>query len=441
MSITQNTILIVDDMPANLGVLFNQLDRSGFRVLLAQDGNSAVRQAHDDQPDIILLDVLMPVLDGFDTCRQLKENEATRHIPVIFMTALTDIESKVKAFEAGGVDYVTKPIEWQEVLARVITHLTLRNLQRSLEEEIAERKQAQAKLAQERNLLRTLIDNIPDNIYVKDVEGRFMLNNLAHGRAMGGVEVEGKTEYELFPEAPAQQRERRDHELIKNGQPLVSYEEFERNDDSYRWLLTTKVPLRNSHGQIIGLISISRDISERKRKEDMLRSHAARLQILHEIDRDILAGQSPKIVAQTVLSYLRDAIPCRRASIVTFERQAGAKEINVARVLAAQVDFETNLGVDALLPIEAFSLESLKKGRVTKDILAHHDRSETEQALLAEGVSAYMNVPLIAGNELIGALNLGASSPEAFTDSATAIAEEVAVHMSIAIRYAASTDD
>lgn len=140
------TVLIIDDVPANLDLLFKHLHRSGYRVLVAQDGQTAVRQAEYAQPDIILLDVMMPGIDGFETCRRLKTNEITREIPVIFMTALADTANKVRGFEVGAIDYVTKPFDRQEVLARLETHLTIRNLQKNLLAEIAEREKVEAAL-------------------------------------------------------------------------------------------------------------------------------------------------------------------------------------------------------------------------------------------------------------------------------------------------------
>lgn len=132
-SATPGTILIVDDQPANLGVLFDYLNAAGFKVLVAQDGDSAIAQAQRALPDLILLDILMPGMDGYETCVQLKTSSETRHIPVIFMTALSSVDDKIKAFEVGGVDYVIKPFQQEEVLARVRTHLRLRRLQRDLQ--------------------------------------------------------------------------------------------------------------------------------------------------------------------------------------------------------------------------------------------------------------------------------------------------------------------
>jgi CheY-like chemotaxis protein len=131
------TILIVDDTPANLGVLVETLGAAGYRLMVAEDGEEALAQTAQCTPDLILLDVMMPGIDGFETCRRLKARPPTRDVPVLFMTALNETADKVKAFGAGGVDYITKPIEHEEALARVRTHLQLRRLQRQLAEELA----------------------------------------------------------------------------------------------------------------------------------------------------------------------------------------------------------------------------------------------------------------------------------------------------------------
>ncbi len=130
-----HNILIVDDMPVNLSVIVDFLQSYGFGIRIARSGESALKRVHYDPPDLILLDILMPGIDGFETCRQLQENEATKDIPIIFMTSLTSVEDKVRGFEAGAVDYVTKPLDQNEVLARVRTHLRLLDAARELQQQ------------------------------------------------------------------------------------------------------------------------------------------------------------------------------------------------------------------------------------------------------------------------------------------------------------------
>lgn len=134
----RSIILIVDDNQTNLDVLFELLKNYGFKVLVAQDGESAIEQIEYIHPDLILLDIMMPGIDGFETCRRLKADHATQDIPIIFMSALSDTLDKVKGFQTGAVDYITKPFQHEEVLSRIDTHLTIRSLQKKLEEKNAE---------------------------------------------------------------------------------------------------------------------------------------------------------------------------------------------------------------------------------------------------------------------------------------------------------------
>lgn len=136
---TKSFIMIVDDNPTNTKVLFDFLQSSGFRVLVAKNGESALEKLQAVSPDLILLDVMMPGIDGFETCDRLKASPATQEIPVIFMTALSDAVDKVKGLSLGAVDYITKPFQQEEVLARVNLHLKLHHLNKQLEQRVAER--------------------------------------------------------------------------------------------------------------------------------------------------------------------------------------------------------------------------------------------------------------------------------------------------------------
>jgi len=135
MQNTHNTplILVVDDNSKNLQVLGNLLRDNGYKPVLAENGAEAVEFSRKTPPDLILLDIMMPDMDGIETCRRLKEQDATRDIPVIFITALTEIPDKLNAFDVGGVDYIGKPFQPAEVLVRVKTHLTIRQLQQRLQ--------------------------------------------------------------------------------------------------------------------------------------------------------------------------------------------------------------------------------------------------------------------------------------------------------------------
>ena len=149
-----HTLLIIDDTPANLAVVVDGLESHGFSVVIAQDGEEGLERARFVEPDLVLLDVMMPGLDGFEVCRRLKSHPKTRDIPVIFMTSLTDIADKVTGFRVGAVDYVTKPLQIDEVIARVTTHLAM----------IADRKETQHKL----HLLTYALDKVGEIILLME---------------------------------------------------------------------------------------------------------------------------------------------------------------------------------------------------------------------------------------------------------------------------------
>ena len=126
----QDVVLIVDDLPENLAVLSDALELAGYMVLVALDGQSALERMRRMRPDVVLLDAMMPGMDGFETCRRIKAQADTTDVPLLFMTALSDSEHVLAGFAAGGIDYVTKPIQPDQVLARVAAHLrTARSLQ------------------------------------------------------------------------------------------------------------------------------------------------------------------------------------------------------------------------------------------------------------------------------------------------------------------------
>jgi C4-dicarboxylate-specific signal transduction histidine kinase len=151
----KETIMVVDDTPANLGLLSDLLSSAGYRVRPSPNGRLALRAAKNNPPDLILLDINMPEMDGFEVCHRLKSDEKLKSIPVLFISALTETQDKIRAFEAGGLDYITKPFQAEEVLARVNTHLKIRRYQielkhkgMSLQKALDELKAAQSQLIQ-----------------------------------------------------------------------------------------------------------------------------------------------------------------------------------------------------------------------------------------------------------------------------------------------------
>lgn len=209
------TILVVDDNPNNLGVVGELLEDNDYNVTVAQDGEEALRRAEFGLPDLILLDVMMPGIDGFETCRRLKANPVTADIPVIFMTALTDVADKMAAFQAGGVDYISKPFQTEELLARVRTHLALRGARRDLARknstllhEVTARRDAEASLRRSELSYRRLFETAHDGILLLDgVTGRVIDANPAVAAMLGhdGDSLMGRHLWDLpsFAHIPA----------------------------------------------------------------------------------------------------------------------------------------------------------------------------------------------------------------------------------------------
>ena len=155
---TMDVILVVDDTPANVKVIMEMLSVNDYKVLVAVDGESALEQISYMKPSLVLLDIMMPGIDGFETCRRLKANPKTQDIPIIFMTSLHEIKDKVKGFQLGAVDYITKPFQGEEVLTRVRNHLTIKKLRDNLETEVLQRTQELSNALDEVKILKEKLE-------------------------------------------------------------------------------------------------------------------------------------------------------------------------------------------------------------------------------------------------------------------------------------------
>ena len=299
----QDLILIVDDDATNLKVLFRFLKESGFKVLVAQDGESAIEKLQEVSPDLILLDVRMPGIGGFETCHRLKASAATKDIPVIFMTVLSETVDKLKGLSLGAVDYITKPFQQEEVLARMRLHLKMRNLTKTLEEqnvllkqeiearvtaEVALQKltqeleqrvqertaqlanalhdlqQTQVQLLQSEALLRTVVTNAPIILYALNSEGTITLLEGKGLEALGqkSGQFVGQSAFELYRDYP---------ELVENircglsGKQAVCITQVDNVVYDNR-----ATPVRDKNGQITGVIGVATDITQFKRSQEAL---------------------------------------------------------------------------------------------------------------------------------------------------------------------------
>jgi PAS domain S-box-containing protein len=280
-------ILIVDDTATNIKVLSDLLMAYGFEVLIAKDGKDALQKLQRVHPDLILLDVLMPGIDGFETCRLLKASSQTQDIPVIFMTALSDPIDKIKGLTLGAVDYVTKPLQHEEVIARISVHLRLRNLTKQLadqnallQEEVRSRKLAERALRSSEEKFAKAFRSSPGSMTIVTLgEGRFLEVNqnfcaLTH---YAQEEIRGKTASELGLWVNQQERDRICQILERDG--VISKQEIQlrtKVGEIRTLMMSAEVVQIDNTPCILGM---HHDITDRKRaiadlseKEQFLRS-------------------------------------------------------------------------------------------------------------------------------------------------------------------------
>jgi len=275
----KGVILIVDDNPDNLELLLFVLSDSDFSVLLATDGESAIKKVEEAHPDLILLDVMMPGIDGFETCRRLKANESSKDIPVIFMTALSETVDKVRGFNVGAVDYITKPMQEEDLKARVTTHLTIRNLNlrlkeqnKRLQEEIRERQQKEEEL----RLSNQAIAASSNGIVIADAREPDMpviYVNPAFERMTGyeAQEVIGQNCRFLQGEDKDQPALDELREALREGKCCTVILSNYRKDGTFFWNDLSISPIYDNSGNLTHFVGIQTDITERKVAQEALR--------------------------------------------------------------------------------------------------------------------------------------------------------------------------
>ncbi|MGR9012972.1 MAG: PAS domain-containing protein [Gammaproteobacteria bacterium] len=400
-----STILIVDDTPINLGIVVESLESRGYRLVVAQDGIEGLQRAAFVKPELILLDVMMPGMDGFEVCRRLKNNADTADIPVIFMTALAETEHKITGFKVGGVDYITKPMQIEEVIARVGMHLNLKAMQRQLQvqnaqlqahqeelekrvkqrtaelsssnrlllDEIEERKRTEETLALREREFRTLAENAPDNIVRYDRETRILYMNpvLERTLRLSTAAAVGKRMGELYPLNEAMQGYQALLEQVIASGESAEFELLREPSGGSRALheLIRLAPELDEHGEVVGAIAIGRDYTEQKRLEQEL--------VRRESEFRTLAENSP----DGIVRYDRE---CRRV----YFNKAYLRAVGMA---AADVLGKTSL--------EYWRLSSPSAEEYTARLQQAMDTGETDELLTEmldqEGKPVYRTMFLV----------------------------------------------
>ncbi len=257
------TILVVDDQPTNLRILVNLLHDKGYEVLVAEGGSAAIEIAREEQPDIVLLDVMMPDMDGFAVCQQLKSESGTSDIPVIFLTALSEMTDKNKGFSVGGVDFITKPFHEQEVLLRIDSHLTIRRQQLQLEAE--------------KELLAVTLRSIGDAVFTTDIQGRVTFMNRVAETLTGwtNAQAQGKPSPEVFNiinEKTGEKCASPVQRVLQLGRiiGLANHTALIAKNGVVRPIADSGAPIRDKESNTVGVVIVFRDVSREKKMEEEL---------------------------------------------------------------------------------------------------------------------------------------------------------------------------
>ena len=305
-------IMVVDDNPSNLKLLMDILSYEGYKVRVVNGGDLALRSVAYKIPDLIILDIKMPDIDGYEVCRRLKKEEKSCEIPVIFISALNDIEDKVKGFDLGAVDYISKPFQPKEVLFRVKNHLQLRNLQMQLEitntmliAELAERKLMEDVLFKEKERLKITLLSVGDGVISTNNSGKIEIVNEVAQELLGWSQEEARGQCfgEIFHIINVVTREKCENsvqKVIDTGRIIgvATHSLLIAKNGTERHIADSAAPIKDENGNMTGVVLVFRDVTEEmKKQEEVIKSkeEAAFANAANSAKSQFLANMSHEI--------------------------------------------------------------------------------------------------------------------------------------------------
>jgi signal transduction histidine kinase/DNA-binding response OmpR family regulator len=370
-------IFIVEDSPTQALQLQHILEQHGYHCSVAENGREALALMRRNKPAAVISDILMPEMDGYQLCRQIKTDADLTDIPVILLTSLADPRDVIRGLECGADNFIVKPYDEQLLLSRIQYILTNQRIRRGA------KTQTSLKIV------------FAGQTYVITANRLQILNLL-----------------------------------------LSTYETAVQQN---RQLTQTQEALQQLNIRLEDMVAertaaLQEEIAERRRVGEALRRSAERLRVLRDIDRAILTAQSPKAIAQGALSHIHALIPCWRVGISLFDWQA-----HEGLVLASIGHDTPRLSAGTSISMEDYGLQDLailltNQAYLVADVLTLTAPPVTVCALRDEGLRSYMRVPLTAQGALLGALNLWSDRPDTFTAEHVEIAREVADQLAIGIQ-------
>lgn len=419
-------ILIVDDTPHNLQLLGKILGKQ-YNVRLASNGQIALAEVQSSPPDLILLDIMMPEMDGYEVANQLKAGQLTNEIPIIFISALDDADSKVRAFAVGGVDYITKPFQKREVLARVEIHLSLRRLYKQAQAEIAERKRIEESLRESEELLSLFIHYSPIYAFIKAVtptESRVLIASENYQDLMGisGSEMVGKTMEELFPAERAANFTADDWAIVSKGQVLRLDEDL--NGRSYT---TFKFPIIQGEKTLLAGYAV--DITERKQAEEALSHRNREMAMLYETSLEINALSDISTLLLAIIRRACELLKIPSGALYLVRPEEETLELVVEHQLPPHwVGTKIHVGEGL-----AGQVVQTKKPMVVEDYLTWGGRLE---AFYDSPARRVMGVPLKIHDQITGVIVLVDKQVGTFSEDEIRLASLFADQAAIAVSNA-----
>ncbi|MEG4069256.1 PAS domain-containing protein [Microcoleus sp. Pol11C2] len=455
-TVLQENILMVDDHPASLRLLSQLLSKRGYKVRPTRDGKLALNFARSSPPDLILLDIMMPGMDGYQVCEQLKACPQTKHIPVIFISSLNEVFDKVKAFSLGGADYISKPFQIEEVVARVENQLLLSRLSKELlaknallEAEIEERKRIEAQLRESQHWLSAVIKTNPNLLYVYDlIEDKSLYINREIYSDIGYTFEEIQEMAATFipklihpDDIPAFLEQRKKIEIAKDGESFDFEYRIQHKNGEYRWFLSREsVFSRTADGKPWKILGTAAEISARKQAELELKTALAALErqikqrfLLETITLEIRYSLKPDQVFQTAAAQIGRIFNADCCLIHTYTELAIPRLSNVAeyRKTASQSLLDLQIPVHGN-PHAQFTL-SQDQAVVSDDVFAEPLLENVRDLCSQIGLKSMISIRTSYQGKANGMICLHQyDSPRHWTQDESRLLKAVAAQMGIA---------